>query len=70
MKPQHLYIIGNGFDIHHGIQSSYRAYREWLLENHPELLTRLEIAFGFSGDAEDQNQHPYFIKWWGISKTH
>jgi hypothetical protein len=25
-----LYIIGNGFDLHHGIQSSYRAYGEYL----------------------------------------
>lgn len=25
-----LYIIGNGFDLHHGIQSSYRAFGEYL----------------------------------------
>lgn len=25
-----LYIIGNGFDLHHGINSSYFEYRIWL----------------------------------------
>lgn len=25
-----LYIIGNGFDIHHGIESKYWNFREWV----------------------------------------
>ena len=25
-----LYIIGNGFDLHHGVKSSYGAFRDWL----------------------------------------
>lgn len=25
-----LYILGNGFDIHHGINSKYSDYHEWL----------------------------------------
>lgn len=25
-----LYIIGNGFDIHHGLKTQYRDYKEYL----------------------------------------
>ena len=34
----HLYIIGNGFDSHHGINSSYRNFRNWLYENEPTII--------------------------------
>ena len=36
-----LYIIGNGFDIHHGIPSRYSYYRDWLEDNDDDLLERL-----------------------------
>ena len=35
---RHLYIIGNGFDLHHGINSSYRNFRNWLYENEPTII--------------------------------
>lgn len=28
-----LYLIGNGFDIHHSIPSRYSNYQNWLEEN-------------------------------------
>lgn len=36
-----LYIIGNGFDIHHDIPSQYSNYCEWLEENDADLIERL-----------------------------
>ena len=36
-----LYIIGNGFDIHHGIKSRYSDYREWLKEYDFDLYDKL-----------------------------
>lgn len=30
MAYKRLYIIGNGFDIHHGINSSYKEFESWL----------------------------------------
>ena len=30
MAYKKLYIIGNGFDIHHGINSSYKEFESWL----------------------------------------
>ena len=39
---RHLYIIGNGFDLHHGINSSYRNFRDWLYENEPTVIQDIE----------------------------
>lgn len=36
-----LYIIGNGFDIHHGIPSRYSNYRDWLERYDAGLLEGL-----------------------------
>lgn len=48
-----LYIIGNGFDIHHNIPSRYSNYRDWLEDNDAELLERLRNFY----DVDDKN-------WW------
>lgn len=47
---KNLYIIGNGFDCHHGINSSYNAYRKWLEENEPELYERLQEFYYVDDD--------------------
>lgn len=44
--PIRLYIIGNGFDIHHGINSSYSNFREWMSENHPDTMNRVDEIYG------------------------
>lgn len=44
--PIKLYIIGNGFDIHHGINSSYSNFREWMSENHPDTMNRVDEIYG------------------------
>lgn len=36
---RHLYIIGNGFDLHHDIWSGFMQYAEWLKITHPDLYT-------------------------------
>lgn len=48
-----LYIIGNGFDIHHGIPSRYSNYRDWLEENDADLMERLRNYY----DVDDKD-------WW------
>lgn len=47
---KNLYIIGNGFDCHHGINSSYSAYREWLKENNSELYEKLSDFYATEDD--------------------
>ncbi|EAR02015.1 hypothetical protein FB2170_01990 [Maribacter sp. HTCC2170] len=54
-----LYIIGNGFDLHHGLKTGYNDFGEYLLDNDKELFELLEkyIAFTIKGDTptEDDN---------------
>ena len=42
-----LYIIGNGFDLHHEIPSGYKDYREWLELNNPDVLNTIDNLFGY-----------------------
>ena len=37
-----LYVIGNGFDFHHGVKRSYNSFCHWLRRHHIELFYRLE----------------------------
>lgn len=50
-----LYVIGNGFDIHHGINSSYKSYMTWLKGNHKDVY---DDIIKYYPNAEDD-------EWWG-----
>ena len=39
---RHIYIIGNGFDLHHFIPSKYEHFRDWLEENDEDTLLMVE----------------------------
>lgn len=41
MEYTTLYIIGNGFDIHHSINSRYTDYETWLETNMPEVYGKI-----------------------------
>lgn len=47
---KNLYIIGNGFDCHHCICSSYSAYRTWLQENHQNLYEKMSEFYATEDD--------------------
>lgn len=55
---KHLYVIGNGFDIHHNINSSYSNYRKWLEINEPIIYSQLCDLYKIS--AEDNEAE----EWW------
>jgi hypothetical protein len=40
-----LYIIGNGFDLHHGIPSMYADFKAYLARHDPDLLYSLEHLY-------------------------
>lgn len=44
--PKHLYIIGNGFDLHHGINSSYRDFMNWMNDNHCDVMCKVDEIYG------------------------
>ena len=50
-----LYIIGNGFDLHHGLKTSYRDFRDSYVKRHPRLQEQL---YNLYGDALYQDM------WW------
>lgn len=41
MPDNVLYIIGNGFDMHHGIHSSYKYFWVWLQRHNHRLYRKL-----------------------------
>ncbi|GAB2972467.1 bacteriophage abortive infection AbiH family protein [Mucilaginibacter puniceus] len=45
-----LYIIGNGFDLYHGLPSRYADFHQYVSEFAPELLNRLDAYFDFEVD--------------------
>lgn len=45
MGAETLYIIGNGFDIYHGIHSKYSDFREYVSSENSELFDLLEKYF-------------------------
>ena len=48
---EQLYILGNGFDIHHGIKSNYSDFRKWLLQNNQgNIIDMMDIFFSNERD--------------------
>ena len=41
-----LYIIGNGFDLYHGIKSSFWNFKDYVEENHSDLYEKIEQFLG------------------------
>lgn len=39
-----LFIIGNGFDMAHGIPTAYKEFRNWILEQYPDSLVFRETT--------------------------
>ena len=47
-SPHKLYVIGNGFDMHHGLPCGYAHFRAWLQVNRPEVHRGLIRLYGES----------------------
>lgn len=43
-----LYVIGNGFDIHHGLDTQYRSFGLFLKKNYGDIYDKLIEYYGFS----------------------
>lgn len=41
-----LYICGNGFDLHHGLQTSYKSYKEFLSSKYSDVISDYEEFVG------------------------
>lgn len=47
-----LFIIGNGFDIAHGIPTAYNEFRNWVTEQYPDSLPFSEATISFEEYAQ------------------
>ena len=43
---EHLYVVGNGFDIHHNIPSRYVDFKSWLENNDNSTYSKLNECLG------------------------
>ena len=50
MDENQVVIVGNGFDVNHGIPSSYAHFKTWLSNNDKELFDFLERYIDVAGD--------------------
>lgn len=59
-----LYIIGNGFDLAHGLPTSYWNFRKFLESYDLDFLNSFETLYGFPQlDESDPYLAPYVAKW-------
>lgn len=57
-----LYIIGNGFDLHHGLDTSYFSFGDFLRKNNQDIYDHLVEFVGFTDlspslSAVDKSRH-------------
>ena len=50
MRTKRLYVIGNGFDLHHKIKSSYGEFGKYVKNSNPLLHDVFENYFSFEGN--------------------
>lgn len=50
---KHLYVIGNGFDLHHNMKTSWTHFKNWLIEKDLSVIYTIEDLFA---DCDDD--------WW------
>ncbi len=48
-----LYIIGNGFDLYHKLDTSYKSFGLYLKKNYTETYEKLIDYFGFPTISDD-----------------
>ena len=66
MSYKHLYIIGNGFDRHHGADSDYLSFRKYLYKRNPQVEAFFDLYFG---PKSLQNSFKGRDSWWWCYHT-
>ena len=51
-RVDHLYIIGNGFDLYHGLPTSYGHFRDYVKEHDNELAELVERYYFHKKDSD------------------
>lgn len=51
-----FYVIGNGFDLHYGLDTRYSSFKKYLLDNYDDLVEEVDdlfIRYGMADDSKD-----------------
>ena len=66
-----LYIIGNGFDLHHGVMSSYKSFAMWLQRKNRALYEKLNDVCRVESLWRDfEGSLPYVDRAYFLSWSH
>lgn len=66
---KNLYVLGNGFDLHHGLNTSYQSFAEYLYENEDELYEDLIRYFKLVDLVKDKPSDEEWDKWSYFEET-
>lgn len=53
MMSKRLYVLGNGFDLHHGLKTSYYDFAKFLKKNNSEIYSLLESYVQYPTSDKD-----------------
>jgi hypothetical protein len=53
IRPLTLYILGNGFDIHHGVRCQYADFKSWLQDNRHDVYQIMSRLYGNHLDSAE-----------------
>lgn len=67
---QHLYFIGNGFDIHHNLPTRYTDFRKWLRKKDFEAYEWMRELYGVDDEDSHGNISDETWKWWSYFESH
>ncbi len=59
--PKKLYLIGNGFDLHHDVQSSYRYFADWLKRHDRDIYETYRRVCLYEGLWQDFERGMAFV---------
>lgn len=40
-----FYVVGNGFDLHYGLDTRYSSFKEYLFDKYRELVEKVDELF-------------------------
>jgi len=55
-----IYLIGNGFDLHHDLKTKYSDFKAFLLRKNSILVNKIDEIFSDKGWGRDE------IEFWSI----
>lgn len=64
-----LYIIGNGFDLHHGLKTSYQTFAFYLQDHYEQVYEYLTSYFGLPHLDREKKEDSWNPLWAEFEKT-